>query len=428
MHQSPRILLVSLILTLALALDSCGTTRAMNRQFADALEEPLARGQHTGILLVDALSGDTLYSHNAGRYFTPASNTKLFTFFAAIKMLPPQMPALKYGYRGDTLLVAGTGDPSALHPVLNDSTALKFLGRHGNIAMINQNLEDAPWGPGWAWDDYDQYYSAPRSAFPLHGNVLWLGAGADRLIVRPEALRDSLMPRPGGFARAQEHNWFYRLPEAGDTLEIPFYTNPEVERRLWQSVSGKTIAPTALRQGDSLRILPGIPTDSLLKRMMTYSDNFIAEQLMLAVSGALGDTLGFARARDHILTEFLPQLPQAPRWVDGSGLSRYNLFTPESLVYLLSRLYHEVPEERLFALLAQGGQPGTLEDWYADAPQPYVFGKTGSLNNNHNLSGYLRTRSGRTVIFSFMNNNYVAPSASVKDRMQRLLTWVRDHH
>ena len=428
MYQAPRTLLISLFFLLALALESCSTARGLNREFDRALMEPLASGQHTGILLVDAQTGDTLFTHNAKKYFTPASNTKLFTFYAALKTLPARIPALKYGFRGDTLLVAGAGDPSALHPEFMDRTALKFLRRHTLIALANRNLEDAPWGPGWAWDDYDQYYSAPRSAFPVYGNVLWMSAEADSLRVRPELLRDSLQPRPGGFARAPERNWFYRIPEAGDTLEIPIQTSPEVERQLWQAAIGKPVTPTDLSAGDRLQTLPGMPTDTLLKRMMTYSDNFVAEQLMLAVSGTLGDTLGFVRARDHILQTYLPGLPQTPRWVDGSGLSRYNLCTPESLVYLLNRLYQELPEARLFDLLAQGGRPGTLKDWYADAPQPYVFGKTGSLNNNHNLSGYLRTRSGRTVIFSFMNNNYVAPSVSVKQRMQRLLIWVRDHY
>ncbi len=149
---------------------------------------------------------------------------------------------------------------------------------------------------------------------------------------------------------------------------------------------------------------------------------------MLMVSGTRSDTLSFETARNFVLGEQLAGLPQRPRWVDGSGLSRYNLFTPESLVFLLRKLHREFPESRLFPLLAQGGRDGTLKDLYSSEESPYIFGKTGSLSNNHNLSGYLRTRSGKTVIFSFMNNHYTDPTSSVKSRMQRILDWVRDNY
>ena len=92
------------------------------------------------------------------------------------------------------------------------------------------------------------------------------------------------------------------------------------------------------------------------------------------------------------------------------------------------KLYREVPEERLFALLAQGGGTGTLKDWYQDPEGPYLFGKTGSLSNNHNLCGYLKTRSGKVLAFSFMNNHFRKPPRIVKSRMQRILNWVRDHY
>ena len=75
-----------------------------------------------------------------------------------------------------------------------------------------------------------------------------------------------------------------------------------------------------------------------------------------------------------------------------------------------------------------GGKEGTLKDWYKDPDGPYLFGKTGSLSNNHNLCGYLRTKSGKTVVFSFMNNHYRKPTTLVKSRMQRLLIWVREHY
>ena len=149
---------------------------------------------------------------------------------------------------------------------------------------------------------------------------------------------------------------------------------------------------------------------------------------MLLVSSTLGDTLSFERARDHVLKQWLTGLPQPPRWVDGSGLSRYNQLSPASVVYLLQKMQAEIPEARLFALMAQGGRPGTLRTWSRDPMGPYLFGKTGSMGGVQNLSGYLKTRSGKTVVFSFMNNHFTGPGRLVRARMERILEWVREHY
>ena len=112
--------------------------------------------------------------------------------------------------------------------------------------------------------------------------------------------------------------------------------------------------------------------------------------------------------------------------MDGSGLSRYNLFTPRSVVQLLEKIYAEVPQERLFELLPAGGESGTIKNLYK-ADTPYVFGKTGTLENNHSLSGFLKTKSGKVLIFSFMNSNYTVPSSEIKAEMEKILLNLRDN-
>ena len=140
----------------------------------------------------------------------------------------------------------------------------------------------------------------------------------------------------------------------------------------------------------------------------------------------LSDTLNSAKTRTFVLENYLKDLRQKPRWVDGSGLSRYNLFTPESMVHVLHKMYQEIPKERLLLFFPAGGQSGTLEEWYPGDANPYIFAKTGSLGNNHNLSGYLLTKSGRTLIFSFMNNHFMDNPSEIKERMQRIFEGIRD--
>jgi D-alanyl-D-alanine carboxypeptidase/D-alanyl-D-alanine-endopeptidase (penicillin-binding protein 4) len=391
--------------------------------------EYVAEGeQFTGVLMLDAAKGDTLFTYNQQRYFTPASNIKVFTLFAALKELPDRTPALKYIVRSDTLHFMGTGDPSVLHPVLQDSTALRFIKGFRHAVIYPGTLAESAWGPGWAWDDFDQPYMVTRSSLPIYGNILRLIRNTDSLYVSPQSFSGRIDFKMAEYRRDPESNQFHYPSSLPDTLEIPLVVTPVVTRQLWEEALGKPLLLGTQPPEGHWKILQGMPSDSLYREMMTVSDNFLAEQLMLLVSATLGDSLSFTRARDHVLETHFSGMPSPPRWVDGSGLSRYNLATPESLVYVLMQLYREIPEERLFALMAQGGKEGTLKAWYKSPEGAYLFGKTGSLSNNHNLCGYLRTRSGKTVVFSFMNNHYRKPTALVKGRMQRLLNWVRDNY
>src|SRR5690606_20941483 len=144
---------------------------------------------------------------------------------------------------------------------------------------------------------------------------------------------------------------------------------------------------------------------------------FIAEQLLILASSTLSDTLDGSRAQKYMLEHDLADLTQPPRWVDGSGLSRYNLFTPESMVQVLNKMYLEFPKERLFKLFPTGGVSWTLENWYPVNSKPYIYTNSGSLSINYNLSGYLITKSGNSLIFSFANNHYLEPTAELKNHI-----------
>jgi D-alanyl-D-alanine carboxypeptidase/D-alanyl-D-alanine-endopeptidase (penicillin-binding protein 4) len=161
--------------------------------------------------------------------------------------------------------------------------------------------------------------------------------------------------------------------------------------------------------------------------MMQESDNFVAEQLLLMCAGVVSDTLKPEAAIRYAMKNFLFDLPDPPVWVDGSGLSRYNLCTPRSVARLWEKIYSKIPQERLFKLLAVGGKSGTLKNWYKADP-PYVFGKTGYLSNNQTLSGFLLTKKGKVLIFSFMNANFIASSKEIRMAMQGFLVSIRNKY
>lgn len=412
---------------LTVLVGACSASKKLDKTVGTTYKSETFANHFSGIMIYDPLSRDTVYEFNSEKYFTPASNTKIFTLYTSLLLLPKNIPAIKYCNVNDTLFIEGTGNPSLLHPFLKDSSVIRFLKGYKNISVNLNNFTDTRFGPGWAWEDYDGYYAAERSAFPMFGNVVTIYK-TDSLQVVPGYFRSNINLRKKTTNREIDTNSFYFDPSIKDTLEIPFKTDSNVILGLLEAAIGREISLVSKMPCEDKKILPGISTDSINKRMMQESDNFLAEQLLLLASSTLSDTLNTEITIDYMLENGLKDLKQSPRWVDGSGLSRYNLFSPESIVYVLNAMYKKVPKERLFNLFAQGGKSGTIADWYPGNPHPYIYAKTGTLGNNHNISGYLITESGKTLIFSFMNNHFTNPVSEVKKQMQSIFEWLRDNY
>jgi D-alanyl-D-alanine carboxypeptidase/D-alanyl-D-alanine-endopeptidase (penicillin-binding protein 4) len=163
-----------------------------------------------------------------------------------------------------------------------------------------------------------------------------------------------------------------------------------------------------------------VQVDEIYEPLMQESDNFMAEQILLTCSNEVFDTMNTQKIIRFFTKEYLKESPDQPLWRDGSGLSRYNLFTPQTMIFLLNKIYKKIPEERIFNIFPTGKKQGTIKDWYA----PFVHAKTGTLSNKHCLSGYITTRKEKTLLFSFMHNNYITSSTPLKEEMQKILNFI----
>ena len=400
-------------------------------------ESPVFVHNHTGFSLYDIFEKKTLLEHNADRYFIPASNTKLFTFYASLKLLGDSIPAFHYQISGDSLILWGTGDPSFLNPDLPKSKAFDFLkNRPEKLYFSNDNFTGSFFGNGWSWDDYNDYYAAEISSFPIHGNI-----------VRFTGNKENILKVTPNFFSEKTYNWsksatfsvqrdlganLFSYP-AGKVIypnyeqNVPFKTGVEVITALLTDTLKKEVILINKPLEKTAKIFYSLPADSLYKRMLHVSDNMIAEQLMLLNSNALSIDLNTAISIDSVKKKYLFDLPDSPKWVDGSGLSRQNLFTPRSIVALLNKIYEIVPEERLFKLLPVAGKSGTLKN-LMKTDDPFIFAKSGSLNNNYCLSGFLTTKKGKTLIFSVMNNNFVNSTSDVRKEVVKILQEIHDNN
>jgi D-alanyl-D-alanine carboxypeptidase/D-alanyl-D-alanine-endopeptidase (penicillin-binding protein 4) len=209
---------------------------------------------------------------------------------------------------------------------------------------------------------------------------------------------------------------------ASRDFEVPFITG--TREQLLMRLADTLHKPVGLLQGTAPagRLLKSIPVDTLFQPMMHRSDNFFAEQILMMCSAQKWDTIDTRKVIRYMLDSSLKDLPIEPSWVDGSGLSRYNLFTPADFVSVLQKLYKTYPKERLYPLFPTGGK-GTLRSYYQQLPGR-LYAKTGTLSGCVALSGYLVTKSGKTLIFSILVNNHDTTSTVVRRAVEKFLVRV----
>lgn len=399
----------------------------------------------TGFALFNPENGQTLVNVNADKLFTPASNVKIYTLYACLRELGDSLPSGFWSEDEHQIRFTPTGDPTFLHPYFQAWQPVfhDFIHAGNKAIVIDDRFKGMPpLGPGWCWDDTDFEYSAERTFFPIFGNVKRVFAlSPDSLCIQPAYWSNKLF-KDQWLVLDPRQPWMH---DADNTLTYGGNTVFKNDYQEWLAVRGVDqhlgsllfdtlhrnviIGTKANLIGPTLpqRLRYACPLDTVLRRMMQESDNFLAEQLLYCASGSHSNYayLNQDSMIRWLLNNVLTDLPQKPRWVDGSGLSRYNLTSPNNNIRVLYRLWNEVQRDRLLSLFPAGGQSGTMADWYRSRDgKPYVYAKTGTLGGVHCLSGYVRTKSGKWLIFSFMHNNYTGGSRPFRAEIQRILEMI----
>ncbi|WP_243732482.1 D-alanyl-D-alanine carboxypeptidase [Pedobacter metabolipauper] len=409
--------------------------RKVNRQFKDT---KVFKQHHIGFALYNRETKNMIFEKDAEKYFTPASNTKLFTFYAGLKILPDSIPSLRFIERGDSLIFWGTGDPSFLQSNLKGTKAFDFLKISAKKLYYAAGRYTGDfYGKGWQWDDYNDYYQAEINELPILDNLIQVKSKGNGIQVIPKLFEDCFsvdsadQGKTFSVTRHFNENVFkYPLTAipASFTQQLPYKVSTTATIALLADTLGKEVGFLSMKMPSNAETVYNLKRDSVLKEMMLPSDNFIAEQLLLVYANQADLEMNAEKVIDYIEKNYLASLPDKPKWVDGSGLSRYNLVTPRDLIRLLELIYDEVNDpKKLFSMLPAGGMTGTLKNAYPRTNDPFVFGKTGTVSNNHNQSGYVRTKKGKIYLFSFMNNNYVLPTAAVRTEMVRIITYIHEN-
>lgn len=410
------------------------------------INAPKLRSAHIGISIYDPGQNEYLFKHQSDHFFLPASNTKIPTCYLGMKYLGDSLLSFRVRESGDSLFISPAGDPTFLHPAFPVQSFYDSLRTTNKKIWLQYNSGDVitPYGSGWTWDGYQDAYLAERAAMPIFGNLVHFNRSSDtsltilpRIAARPPYLNEPMMQllRTGSrfeVDRLYDKNEF-RFKKSGSVFQsqqVPFKTDNGRTNYLFLqdtlSRSPDQFYVGIKRDFNGYRPVYSQPTDSLLRMMMYESDNHFAEQTLLMVSQRRLGYMSDEAVIDLALARDFSDLPDTPRWTDGSGLSRYNLFSPDDFIRILSRMQQEFGMQRIASIFPTGGI-GTLKSYYNNIAGQ-IYAKTGTLSGTVALSGFIQAKSGKWLTFSILVNNHRTTPTVVRKAMEQFLLKVQAHY
>jgi serine-type D-Ala-D-Ala carboxypeptidase/endopeptidase (penicillin-binding protein 4) len=369
------------------------TGAAQASQACDQMRDLLSRGggSASGLIVVEAESGDVVCAKAPGRQRPLASNMKLFTTATALSRLGPRTRISTKvfadgkidpgGVLRGSLYLQGGGDPALGTPAFYSG----YLGGLGTnlfsfVPQVRAAGIRAITGRLYADDTIfdrrrgvaDSGYATSPYIGPLSGLAFNSGfAGATS---------------SGGFASDPAKLAASKLARAlkAGGIAVP---------------SQVALAPTP-PVADRVALVRS-PTISQLANMTdVYSNNFFAETLIKLLGARLGGA-GTTAAGAAVVESFAQASGSGLNAVDGSGLTRSNRGSPRQVADLLLAMRDDPAEDDFIQALALTGKEGTVAGrMVGTAAYGRCRTKTGTISGVSNLSGYCFNRSGRIMVFS----------------------------
>lgn len=468
-----------LTLALLFSLPASGAPPPLAARIRRTIQaSPVARTGFWGVEVRDLDSGRTVVALNSDHFFVPASNTKLFTTALALTRLGPDFkvttvvtalapPDSNGRITGDLTLV-GHGDanlsgrpiPYAVDAERGDPlTAMQDIAGQlfdhglrqvdGNVIGDDTAFVWEPYGPGWGIDDPVGLDGAAVSALEWNDGAITLNIlpasteGMPALIAFDPPLRMFSVENRLQTTVTQPRAIHVDRQAGSDILRIWGAIPPgdqgfteslgvddparaaaaaliEALRLKGVMVSGQPLArhafpgapPPAPAEGTVLAQRESPPLKEDLRVTAKVSQNLHAETLLRIVGQ------GSRRAGLDEMRLFLEEAgidPAECSFRDGSGLSRYNLVTPQAIASLLLYMEKSPQRELWEGFLPLAGVDGSLRERFLKTrAKGRLSAKTGSLSHVSALSGYATRRNGKRVVFAIMVNNYNGSQADIR--------------
>ncbi|RPA56690.1 D-alanyl-D-alanine carboxypeptidase/D-alanyl-D-alanine-endopeptidase [Shewanella vesiculosa] len=373
-------------------------------------------------------------------------------------------------YSGD-IYIEFSGDPTLtfqdLHQLLGSLSTLGITKLTGNI-MLASEQDSQLQAPGWVWDDLGICYAAPISPFIINKNCVYgrlstngynkvakitmmgnrpiditndayfVSPTIDNPVVKPAVTLPMANALPAYLTESVpqcqltlsrfDNNRYHlsgchvgakSLPLAIAISDPQIYAQHIIAKQLESLGISYNHPITTIKMNKQPKfmaqrqVIASHQSDALpqlLETMLLESDNLIADSLLKKLGEVYYQTPSdFARsgqALKTILYSIGIDLSTA-NIADGSGLSRYNLLTPEHVLSVLTVIYQQPEYRFLLDLLPESGVSGTLryKRYFNKSPlKHHVFAKTGSMLGIANLAGRVNVSNGHNYLFVLFEN------------------------
>jgi D-alanyl-D-alanine carboxypeptidase/D-alanyl-D-alanine-endopeptidase (penicillin-binding protein 4) len=432
------------------------TTPQITTKLETLLDTPALAQSTVGLHIVNLGTGETVFSHNAGKLFHPASTTKLFTSAVVLHYLGAEyrfatrvattQPAQSHIAK---LYLIGSGDPSLVTEDLTDlARQIHAMGiRYIDTIICDATLFDAvQYGNGWMWDDQPYKDFAPICALSVNRNVVEIQITPQK---NGQPVENRVHPQTGfinihNFAVSRGRNGVLSVTRDLQNGQNTITISGNLGRQQGTKTILRNIEQPALYAGtllmeecqkrgievtnppihgqtpentETIALHQSLPMHALLTEMNKDSVNIYAELLLKTAAWQQTSAQGTTDAGLLLMNELLEEWNISTKtysFADGSGISRYNLVTPETLTSLLQHVYSSATADTFINSLPIGGYDGDL-DWRMEplSEKQNVHAKTGYLRGVSTLAGFINTDSGDTLAFTIMVQHFNGSAAPI---------------
>lgn len=415
----------------------------------------------TTAVIVRSTSGKILYQQNASVPMQPASDTKVLTAVAALHLLGSKFRFLtSIKQSAQNYYVVFSGDPSFRSSTLKRMfTQLRQKGVRtikGNVYIDNTAFTGPGHGLGIVADDLNYGFAAPiqsvlisentvpllltqtksgvkvksASGFSVNSSVRFVSSGTLKTCIFRPSMNDQNQISVKG-CLSDRKSWQFKLAVKNPNL----YAKYLIQTYLGQA-GVKLNGPVLYgRAPSNAKLIIAHHSDTLglmLGHMLRYSDNIYAGALTKQIGKAyygVGSMKAGVNGIDQVVSKMAGIKPSQIEIEDGAGASRYNHISPRAMSDVLLAAYRNKNIRTwLYRNLPVSGQTGTLAyRMQSKSLRGKVRAKTGSMSGVSTLAGYVKARSGKTLVFAIMMNNFTGSlrtARSTQDLMVKRISQV----